>query len=116
MVFSFEGDPTLLHTCQHALRETLAVLNSVAAGGGTTTGMEVPSFAYELNDVRPIPRPTDISSEAFKLADVFFLVNQHADGYAVLVPYDAGMYERDAIEALVMEWMQLWVLAEVLRG
>ena len=118
MVFSFEGDPSLLHTCRHALRETLAVLKSVAVVGGAAAGTEVPSFAYELNDMRPMPRPASMPeladvegrSGGVKLSDVFFIVNQYVDGYSVLVPYDAGMYERDAIEALVMEWMQLWVL------
>ena len=73
MAFSFERDTSLQETCARVLRETLAVLkNGVAAGGS----MAPPSFAYELNDVRPIPQPTpqqlDESTGVALVKDIFF--------------------------------------------
>jgi hypothetical protein len=108
MIFSFMNEPSLLHTCQHALRKTFDVLKRGVAGGGTAD-TEAPSFAYELNDMRPIPRPAEMQRIDAKLADIFFVVTQYADGYAVSAVLDAGVYERDVVETLLTEWMQMWV-------
>jgi hypothetical protein len=109
MAFSFETQTSLLDTCSHVLRETLEVLKEGASGATSAS----PSFAYELNDVRPIPRPTLqqlATSNGFDLVkDIFFVVSQYADGYVLTCMHDTGVYSSTVVEVLVEEWMQLWL-------
>jgi len=67
-------------------------------------------IAYELNDVRPMPRPAEARRQTslFSLVDLFFLVNQHADGFTAMVLFDEGRHEAGGVEACVESWMGMW--------
>ena len=97
--FRLEGNESLDASCHHVLRETQRHLRGEVDFSGAV------SICYELNDVRPMPRPESQPQVDFKLVDVFFLVNQYADGYSLMVLYDAGKYDGKGVEACVVEWL-----------
>ena len=108
MSFSFTGKPSLQSTCQHVMRETLAHMRLAEA---LPEFRGIPHVAYELNDVRPIPRSSEVTGEGItgpKLADLFFIVNQHIEGYAVTAIYDSGMFQEEGINAFMLQWMESW--------
>ena len=70
------------------------------------------NVCYELNDVRPIPRTPEQRQQSTPvlLTGLFFLVNQHPDGFSCMVSYDAGRFGADEVESFVEGWMDMWVL------
>ena len=74
---------------------------------------QAPTVSWEMNDVRPIskparPAPGEARGRPLKLVDLFFMVNQYADGFDAVLLYDAGKYEPAGLERLVDAWMESW--------
>ena len=69
------------------------------------------TVAYELNDLRPLPRPVEQKQKAIKisLVDLFFIVNQFADGYDAVLLYDASKYDVSGAEVCMKSWMSAWM-------
>uniref|UniRef100_A0A7S4NGH8 Condensation domain-containing protein n=2 Tax=Prymnesium polylepis TaxID=72548 RepID=A0A7S4NGH8_9EUKA len=109
MWFSFGAQWSLHRVCQHVLTETM---RSMRLRGNVTCGMPRPSLAYELNDVRPIPRPAEIDAPIaaqVKLSDIFVTVNQYDDGYLVVAAYDKAKHDGLGVKAFLADWMDSWV-------
>lgn len=109
MAFSFEDEPGLLTLCHRVLAETrrMLAIEPLLQSGQTTT------VAWELNDVRPVPRPVLLNIEGraasnFKTCDLFFMVNEYADGLDAVLLFDSAVYEHSAAEKIVSAWMQMW--------
>ena len=70
------------------------------------------TVAWELNDIRPVPRPTLLNVEGrasnVKSFDLFFMVNEYADGLDAVLLFDSSVYERRAADKMVSAWMQMW--------
>merc|ERR1712113_883959 len=117
MMFSFQAAQSLLSTCQYVMMQTQRTLTNdmpvadsqLAPGDGCTV-------AWELNDLRPIPRPDVNNGQeqeqqeevTVKLVDVFFTVNKYADGHDIVVMFDAAVCHQDGIEELVRSWRSAW--------
>jgi hypothetical protein len=109
MAFSFKDKPHLLAVCKSVLVETqrmLLIEPLLQSGQCTTVG-------WELNDVRPVPRPVllDIEGRAasnFKTCDLFFMVNEYSDGLDAVLLFDSSVYERGSAEEMVSAWMRMW--------
>jgi hypothetical protein len=111
MVFNFADEPSLLQTCQHVMEETVAVLKAGMSASGICYEQDAVGVCYELNDARSIPRVRSTTARhpvKVKLVDLFFIVNEHSDGYVVLVWYDAGVYTSECVLELMAEWMGMW--------
>ena len=106
MVFDFSGEPSLQAVCRHVQRETPRIL----ALDVIVQTTQIPTVAYELNDVRPIKRLAETKRRptSIVLSDLFFLVNQHSDGYNVMVLYDEGKCDVAWVDGQVERWMGLW--------
>ena len=108
MLFDFSARPSLRATCRFVLRETARMLACDVLPRTTA----VPTVAWELNDIRPVPRPTLLNVEGrasnVKSFDLFFMVNEYADGFDAVLLYDSDIYDRGAAEELVSAWMELW--------
>ena len=106
LVFDFSGKPSLRDTCEHVLRETQR-----AMGNEFLVQRQLNlTVCYELNDVRPIPRPAEQRREktSVLLVGLFFLVNQHSNGFSAMVLYDVGKYDAEGVERLVEDWIHMW--------
>ena len=106
MVFDFSEEPSLQAVCRHVQRETPQIL----ALDVIVQSTQVPTVAYELNDARPIKRPAETKRRptSIVLYDLFFIVNQHSDGYAALVLYDEGKCDAAWVDGCVERWMGSW--------
>jgi len=105
-VFDFAGDPSLRDTCQQVHCDTQRVMSNEFL----VQREPIPTVCYELNDLRPLPWPAEErqAESSTHLADLFFLVNQYAQGFAVVASYDAGKYDADCVESLVLDWVKMW--------
>jgi hypothetical protein len=106
MVFDFSEGPSLQAVCRHVQRETLQIL----ALDVIVQSTQIPTVAYELNDLRPMKRLAEIKRRptSIVLFDLFFIVNQHLDGYAATVLYDEGKRDAPWVDGCVERWMVLW--------
>jgi hypothetical protein len=80
---------------------------------GIASSSPAPTASWELNDVRPIPKPARPSGvprgRPLKLVDLFFMCVQYADGWDAILLYDPGKYHVDGLELLMSEWMGSWL-------
>ena len=106
MVFDFGEEPSLDSVCRHVQGETQRIL----ALDMIMPSSQIPTVAYELNDVRPIERPAEAKRRpsSIVLVDLFFLVNQYSDGYIAMVLYDEGKCDAAWVDSRVERWMELW--------
>jgi len=104
--FDFSSEHSLRSTCRHVMSEVQRVMVMEYVFGGS----QLPTVAWELNDVRPLPRPREAKGVAAPvvLTELFFTVNEFADGFAVAVGYNAGSYDDEDVERFVEEWMGTW--------
>ena len=71
--FSFDNQSSLRDTCQHVFKQTMKIMASADRAVATATRFS--NVAYELNDFRPITRPSVTSDEMeVVLCDLFFIV------------------------------------------
>ena len=103
---AFDDERTIRQVCQHVLQVTVDQMALVHA----PEDVRLPAVAYELNDVRPLPRSPEFRerTDAVKLADIFFIVNRSREGYSILVMYDGSMYHWESVGLLLTEWMDSW--------
>lgn len=103
----FPEDLNLEATCRHVQAETQRLL----ALDGIMQSTQVPTVAYELNDLRPMEQPSEAyrQPQAVLLLDLFFFVNQYTDGYSVVVAYDENKHDHLGVDALVKHWIDLWI-------
>jgi hypothetical protein len=106
MVFDFSEEPSLDMVCRHIQQETQRIL----ALDVIVQSTQLPTVAYELNDIRPMDRPAEVKGQlsSFTLVDLFFTVNQFSDGYAVAVLYDESKMDGAGVNGCVEEWMGIW--------
>jgi len=104
---AFDDERTIRQVCQHMLQVTVDQM----AHAHAPEDVRLPAVAYELNDVRPLPRSPEVRGriDHVKLADIFFIVNHLRQGYSILVIYDVSMYHWESVGLLVTEWMDSWV-------
>jgi 3-oxoacyl-(acyl-carrier-protein) synthase/acyl carrier protein len=103
LLFDFTTSVSLRATCEHVLRETQRVMSQDTIIQGTQDIMVL----WELNDLRPIPRPTSQTRRVhipLKIVDLFVVVNQYIDGFEAVVTYQAGRFDDDALEDFVSAW------------
>ena len=106
MEFHFGDDSSLLSTCQHVFKETMR--HMAAPDIAIATATLESNVGYELNDVRPIPRPSSTHDDTLNvvLGDIFFLVNQYADGFLAMLSYDISKYQQAYAGQLLDGWLQ----------
>jgi hypothetical protein len=110
MQFRFEAGSSMLSICLGALQDTQRLLN-LEALIYTWNESLIPPVAYELTDLRPIPRYAEGNEPGgIELVGAFFTVNQFADGYSVNVSYNTERYDGRRISTFVTKWMNLWVV------
>ena len=92
--------------CRYVQRETPRIM----ALDVIVQSTQIPTVGYELNDVRPIERLAETKRRPTWIAlfGVFFIVNQHSDGYAAMVLYDEGKCDAAWVDGRVKRWMELW--------
>ena len=114
MVFDLADRPSLGMVCRRVQRETQRVL----ALDVIVQSTQIPTVAYELNDVRPIKRLAETKRRptSIVLFDLFFIVNQYSDGYATTVLYDEGKCDAAWVDGCVERWMELWQWQGVLSA
>ena len=115
MEFTLDDGSSLLSTCQHAFTETMR--NMAASDRAVANAALLSNVAYELNDVRPIPRPSlSHFSSKFVLCDLFFLVNEFVDGFTAEITYDVSKFEDAYAETLLKDWLLVLEQLDDLEG
>lgn len=105
MEFHFGEESSLLSTCQHVFAETMRQM--VASDIAIATARLEPNVSYELNDVRPMTQPSPAPGILnVVLCDLFFLVNQYADGFTAMLSYDISKYQHAYVEQVLDGWLQ----------
>ena len=105
MEFHFGDESSLLSTCQHVFAETMR--HMAAPDIAIATAKFDSNVSYELNDVRPMTQPSSTSGTSnVVLCDLFFLVNQYADGFTAMLSYDLSKYQHTFAEQLLDGWLQ----------
>ena len=106
MVFNFSDSPTLSMVCRHVQKETQRIL----AFDAIMQSVQSVAVAYELNDVRPMERPTEYKQlpYPFLLLDLFFTVNQFSDGFSVMALYDNGKCDAASVDDCAQRWINIW--------
>ena len=123
MEFSFDGDSCLASTCEHVFKETMRNMAAAPHKLAMLTS-SLANVSYELNDVRPIPRPSSspqpdnrpMAPMGVVLCDLFFLVNEHIDGFTAVVAYDVSKFEHAYAEVLLDGWLQMLCELEGLQS
>jgi hypothetical protein len=106
MEFTFDDESSLVPTCQYVFAETMRTM--VAPVRELANATLFSNVSYELNDLRPLPRPSSYQHFNVVLCDLFFHVNQYADGLDAVVLYDVSKFE-DADAKLILEyWLLGW--------
>jgi len=104
LVFDWTGTPSERAVCQQVMKETQRVMALDAIEQST----QPVTIGWELNDVRPMTRPAEVRQEAvpFVMASVqiYFMVNQYADGYDVHVVFGEGRFDSRLLHAFVDVW------------
>ena len=103
MEFTFDDESSLLSTCQHVFTETMR--NMAASDRAVANATHISNVSYELNDVRPILRPTSLGRSKVVLCDLFFLVNEYVDGFDAMLSYDMSKFEEADAELLLEDWL-----------
>ena len=105
MEFHFGEESSLLSTCQHVFAETMRQM--VAPDIAIATARFESNVSYELNDVRPMTQPSSAPGNlTVVLCDLFFLVNQYADGFTAMLSYDLSKYQHAFVEQVLDGWLQ----------
>ena len=106
MEFHFGDESSLLSTCQHVFGETMR--HMTAPDIAIATAKFDSNVSYEMNDLRPMTQPSSASGNlnVVVLCDLFFLVNQYADGFTALLSYDLSKYQHTFVEQLLDGWLQ----------
>ena len=75
------------------------------------------NVCYELNDVRPIPRPSlSFLSSKVVTCDLFFFVNEFVDGFTAEIMYDVSKFEDAYAETLLKDWLLVLEQLDDLEG
>jgi hypothetical protein len=105
MEFHFGDESSLLSTCQHVFAETMR--HMAAPDIAIATAKLESNISYELNDVRPMTQPSSAPGTLnVVLGDLFFLLNQYADGFTAVLSYDLSKYQHTFVEQLLDGWLQ----------
>jgi len=105
MVFDFAEEPSLDAECRLVQGETQRIL----ALDVIVQSTQMPTAGYELNDLRPIERPAEVTCQPSTITPVdVFVVNQHSDGYTAMVFYEDGKCDAAWGDGRVEQWMRLW--------
>ena len=102
MEFTFDDESSLLSTCQHVFTETMR--NMVASDRAVANATQFSNVCYELNDVRPVPRPSSLPRLKVVLCDLFFIVNEYIDGFDAVLAYDMSKFEETDAALLLEDW------------
>ena len=64
---------------------------------------------YELNDVRPMPRPPLNQGVMIPvvMSDLFFVVTEFADDFVACVLYDVSKFARAGALELLLDWLEV---------
>ena len=105
MEFHFGEESSLLSTCQHVFTETMR--HMAAPDIAIATATLISNVSYELNDLRPMTQPSSAPGPLnVVLCDLFFLVNQYADGFTAMLLYDISKYQHAYVEQVLDGWLQ----------
>ena len=105
MEFHFGDESSLLSTCQHVFAETMR--HMAAPDIAIATAKFDSNVSYELNDMRPMPQPSSAPGTSnVVLCDLFFIVDQYADGFTAVLSYDLSKYQHTFVEQLLDGWLQ----------
>ena len=105
MEFHFGDESSLLSTCLHVFAETMH--HMAAPDIAIATATLESNVSYELNDLRPMMLPSSVPGTLnVVLCDLFFLVNQYADGFNAMLSYDISKYQDTYAEQLLDGWLQ----------
>ena len=72
------------------------------------------NVSYELNDLRPMARPSSVPDTTVAMCDLFFLVNEYVDGVDAMLLHDMSKFEEAYAEVLLEDWLR--VLEELLTA
>lgn len=103
MEFVFDDKTSPLSVCQHAFTETMR--NMAASDRAVATATLEANVSYELNDVRPLPRPSALPRCKVVLSDLFFAVTEYVDGFDAVVMYDVSKFDNPEAELLLDDWL-----------
>jgi len=103
MEFTF-NDKTLLHaTCQDVFTQTLETIRNMVAPDWVANTTHVSNVSYELNNLRNLPR--SLGKPNVVLCDLFFMVNEFAEGFDGALFYDASKFKDADAELLLEDWL-----------
>ena len=103
MEFAFDDETSLVSVCQHVFTQTMRTM-AVSDRAVASATLES-NVAYELNDVRPIPRPSAVPDLKVLLCDLFFVVTEYAEGFDAMVSYDVSKFQEAHAALLLDEWL-----------
>ena len=106
MEFTFDSSSSLLTTCKHAFEETMSTM---AMPERLIEATALSNVLYELNDVRPMPRPPLNQGVLmpFVMSDLFFIVTEFTDDFVACVVYDVSKFARAGALELLLDWLEV---------
>mmetsp|Transcript_35073 Transcript_35073/g.91954 ORF Transcript_35073/g.91954 Transcript_35073/m.91954 type:complete len:152 (-) Transcript_35073:128-583(-) len=110
IIFDFSHSPSLREVCQHVFKETQRALRQ----DSVIPSFQLPTIMWELNDLRPVPRPKEVQQleQQFSLSELLFAVNQYADGFQAMFVCDPIIYDANSVvDTIWTDWVAMWMPA-----